>query len=130
MLGYVRSMLIFDSETMLAAVIYPSLKLLKDNMIELAEDSNKRTQCSDSLGKKLVEEKRKIYDSDVEREDECGICMETCTRMVLPNCGHSMCACCFHDWYMQLPSKSAHTLFIAMLLLTVSDIAKVKMASA
>ncbi|CAN7049994.1 hypothetical protein IGI04_026716 [Brassica rapa subsp. trilocularis] len=35
---------------------------------------------------------------DLEREDECGICLEPCTKMVLPNCCHAMCIKCYRNW--------------------------------
>ncbi|VAH66741.1 unnamed protein product [Triticum turgidum subsp. durum] len=43
-------------------------------------------------------------DKDAEREDECGICLETCTKMVLPNCNHAMCINCYRDWYTRSQS--------------------------
>ncbi|KAH7515605.1 E3 ubiquitin-protein ligase AIRP2 [Ziziphus jujuba] len=79
------------------AVIYPSLRQLEGEFIEL-EDFNTRNQYQDVLSKKSGENQRKLSDKDPERDDECGICMENCTKMVLPSCGHSMCICCFHDW--------------------------------
>ncbi|XLS78331.1 hypothetical protein HN51_062556 [Arachis hypogaea] len=34
-----------------------------------------------------TEDNRKPYDSDMERENECGICLvEPCTKIVLPSC--------------------------------------------
>jgi hypothetical protein len=50
-------------------------------------------------------------DADDDREDECGICLETCTKMVLPNCNHAMCINCYRDWYyspaaLAYPSES------------------------
>lgn len=35
---------------------------------------------------------------DSEREEECGICLEPCTKMVLPNCCHAMCIKCYRNW--------------------------------
>ena len=78
-----------------AAVIYPSLRQLQGEFVEL-EDHNMRNQHREG-------QHRKLSDNDIEREDECGICMENSTKMVLPNCGHSMCICCFHDWYHRFP---------------------------
>ncbi|KAF4378730.1 hypothetical protein CsatB_022416 [Cannabis sativa] len=72
------------------AVIYPSLRQLQGEFAEL-KDCNTRNQYKE-------EHQRKIQDKDLEREEECGICMENTTKMVLPNCGHSMCILCFHDW--------------------------------
>ncbi|KAG9147286.1 hypothetical protein Leryth_018012 [Lithospermum erythrorhizon] len=34
----------------------------------------------------------------MQRENECGICLEPCTKMVLPNCCHAMCINCYRDW--------------------------------
>ncbi|XP_034677106.1 E3 ubiquitin-protein ligase AIRP2-like [Vitis riparia] len=85
------------------AVIYPSLRQLGGQFIEL-EDTNKRSRCTEVLSRKRVEDRRKVSDKEIDRDDECGICMETCTKMVLPNCGHSMCICCFHDWNVRSQS--------------------------
>ncbi|KAF3431127.1 hypothetical protein FNV43_RR25857 [Rhamnella rubrinervis] len=78
------------------AIIYPSLRQLESEFIEL--EDNTGSQYKEVLSKKRGENERKLSDKDLERDDECGICMENCTKMVLPNCGHSMCICCFHDW--------------------------------
>nr|DAD34346.1 TPA_asm: hypothetical protein HUJ06_004986 [Nelumbo nucifera] len=85
------------------AVIYPLLQQLEGELDEL-EDRNERSHCLDVLNQKKVVERRKVSLKDSEREDECSICMESCTRMVLPNCGHSMCISCFHDWNMRSQS--------------------------
>lgn len=68
-------------------------------MIKLEEENNKETQSTKTLCIETVEEKRKLSGKDLGRDEECGICMEACTNVVLPNCGHSMCISCFHDWY-------------------------------
>ncbi|CAK9172384.1 unnamed protein product [Ilex paraguariensis] len=86
------------------AVIYPSLQQLEGDLMELMEDSKKRTRRSEILTRKRVEGKSKSSDKDPERDDECGICMENSTKMVLPNCGHSMCINCFHDWNVRSQS--------------------------
>lgn len=49
--------------------------------------------------RKRYEDKIKLSDVDLERENECGICLEPCTKMVLPNCCHAMCINCYRDWY-------------------------------
>ncbi|KAL5552696.1 hypothetical protein UlMin_040097 [Ulmus minor] len=79
------------------AVIYPSLGQLEGEIAEL-EDCNRRNQGLEALSRRGEEYQRKVYDKEIDRDDECGICMENGTKMVLPNCGHSMCICCFHDW--------------------------------
>jgi len=81
-----------------AAVIYPSLQQLESNLVE-KEDWYERGRFKEIVGRKRVEEWRKLSEKDMEREDECGICMEVCTKMVLPNCNHAMCINCYHDWY-------------------------------
>lgn len=87
----------------IAAVIYPYLRQLEGEFNGLEDYNNKRNRFADVSGRKRVEDRRKVPDKDVDRDDECGICMENCTKMVLPNCGHSMCITCFHNWYHQLP---------------------------
>ncbi|KAA8542179.1 hypothetical protein F0562_023331 [Nyssa sinensis] len=79
------------------AVILPSLQRLHDNSSEL-DINQEEGNCLKLNVKKIVEEKRKHSDVDLEREDECGICLEPCTKMVLPNCCHAMCINCYHDW--------------------------------
>lgn len=79
------------------AVIYPSLQQLESNLVE-KEDWNEKGRCKEITGRKRVEEWKKHCDKDLERENECGICMEICTKMVLPNCNHAMCINCYHDW--------------------------------
>lgn len=60
--------------------------------------------CSESgrnkeiVGRKRMEDWKQISDDDLDREDECGICLEVCTKMVLPSCSHSMCLKCYRDW--------------------------------
>ncbi|GAU43370.1 hypothetical protein TSUD_82160 [Trifolium subterraneum] len=51
-----------------------------------------------SFGKKMIEANAKLTNVDLEREDECGICLEPCTKMVLPNCCHAMCIKCYRKW--------------------------------
>ena len=76
-----------------AAIIYPFLKQLEGNLMD--KDCKEKGWCKESGGgRKLV--------ADDDREDECGICLETCTKMVLPNCNHAMCINCYRDWYCSL----------------------------
>lgn len=85
------------------AVILPSLQRLNGNSWELDIDEDE-VQVSEMIAKKKVEKKRKHLDADMEREDECGICLEPCTKMVLPNCCHAMCINCYRDWNMRSES--------------------------
>ncbi|KAI5679302.1 hypothetical protein M9H77_10252 [Catharanthus roseus] len=84
-------------------VIYPLLKQLEDDLLELMDDNYKRPQGFDIFSKKRMEDRKKSY-RDLERDDECGICMEIGSQVVLPNCGHSMCISCYHDWYIRSQS--------------------------
>jgi hypothetical protein len=63
----------------------------------MEKDCNEKGWCKEAAsgggGRKLYAD-----DKDDEREDECGICLETCTKMVLPNCNHAMCINCYRDW--------------------------------
>ncbi|KAF8378165.1 hypothetical protein HHK36_029502 [Tetracentron sinense] len=79
------------------AVIYPSLRQLEGDLIAI-EDNSQSGKCTEVLSREMVEENSKLSNKDQEREDECGICMESWNNMVLPNCRHSMCISCFNDW--------------------------------
>lgn len=81
-------------------VILPSLKRLCPNQTELDIDEDYIPAFGANPIKK-TEKLTKSSDLDMEREDECGICLESCTKMVLPNCCHAMCINCYHDWNMR-----------------------------
>ncbi|XVE85224.1 hypothetical protein DITRI_Ditri17bG0074500 [Diplodiscus trichospermus] len=83
-------------------VIYPSLRQLGDEFIEL--EHNQKGRRTEVSSRKRVEDRKRFFDKDLERDDECGICMENCTKMVLPNCGHALCISCFHDWNVRSQS--------------------------
>ncbi|KAJ6890234.1 E3 ubiquitin-protein ligase AIRP2 [Populus alba x Populus x berolinensis] len=78
-------------------VILPSLQRLNSNLEELG-DVKGENYAMESLGKKKVEGDTRLANIDLEREDECGICLEPCTKMVLPNCCHAMCIKCYRNW--------------------------------
>ncbi|XAR50286.1 hypothetical protein NMG60_11004571 [Bertholletia excelsa] len=87
------------------AIILPSLQQFHSNSSEL--DLNQDEACGfefEIAVQKRIEEKIKLSDVDLEREDECGICLEPCTKMVLPNCCHAMCINCYHDWNIRSES--------------------------
>uniref|UniRef100_A0A6N2MYK0 RING-type domain-containing protein n=1 Tax=Salix viminalis TaxID=40686 RepID=A0A6N2MYK0_SALVM len=69
-------------------VILPSLQRLNSNLEEL-EDVKGNNYGMESFGKKVDGDDR-LANIDFEREDECGICLEPCTKMVMPNCCHAM----------------------------------------
>ncbi|KAL8464178.1 hypothetical protein ACS0TY_033919 [Phlomoides rotata] len=86
------------------AVILPSLEHLYDSSLELDSHQDEHRHVFDKLVRKKTDDNIKPFDVDTEREDECGICLEPCTKMVLPNCCHAMCINCYHDWNMRSQS--------------------------
>ncbi|CAM8925009.1 unnamed protein product [Rhodiola kirilowii] len=85
------------------AVILPSLQRLHSSSLDLSNAQEKRRSMEMFIGRR-VEDKMKSIDAELEREDECGICLEPCTKIVLPNCCHAMCINCYHDWNMKSES--------------------------
>ncbi|XP_057488773.1 E3 ubiquitin-protein ligase AIRP2-like isoform X1 [Actinidia eriantha] len=85
------------------AVILPSLQHLYDNNSELDLDHNEDHDF-EMIVRKRLEEEKKHSDVDLERQDECGICLEPCTKMVIPTCCHAMCINCYRDWSMRSES--------------------------
>ncbi|XP_022996708.1 uncharacterized protein LOC111491874 [Cucurbita maxima] len=80
------------------AIILPSLQRLQASAEELDNAKAKHVK-SDNSSERRVEGDGKHWNGDLEREDECGICLEQpSTKMVLPNCCHSMCIKCYHNW--------------------------------
>ncbi|XP_039020711.1 E3 ubiquitin-protein ligase AIRP2-like isoform X2 [Hibiscus syriacus] len=78
------------------AVIYPSLLQLQRGVTD-AEDKKQKAVCMERY-RRNEDEYRQLTDVDVEREQECGICMELNSKIVLPNCTHALCLKCYHDW--------------------------------
>ncbi|BAF26623.2 E3 ubiquitin-protein ligase AIRP2 isoform X1 [Oryza sativa Japonica Group] len=74
-------------------VIFPSLLQLPSGITEL-DDRKQRRLCLQKFRK--VEER--VSEVDLERELECGICLEVNAKIVLPDCAHSLCMRCFEDW--------------------------------
>ncbi|XP_027337783.1 E3 ubiquitin-protein ligase AIRP2-like [Abrus precatorius] len=79
------------------AVIYPSLRLLQGEF----NNNDQRSSYAEVVRGNRLE---KLLNKDLEGDEECGICMENSMKMVLPNCGHSLCISCFHDWYVRSES--------------------------
>lgn len=80
----------------IAAVILPSLQRIHNDFVELdSKDDNHGLQ---SISKKRLQGGSGLTNIDTERDDECGICLEPCTKMVLPNCCHAMCINCYRNW--------------------------------
>ncbi|KAK3000792.1 hypothetical protein RJ639_022026, partial [Escallonia herrerae] len=85
------------------AVILPTLQRLHENSSVLDVNQDEEQSLERIIRKKSAK-KKKYPDIDLEREDECGICLEPCTKMVLPNCCHAMCINCYRDWNMRSES--------------------------
>ncbi|XP_057956683.1 E3 ubiquitin-protein ligase AIRP2 isoform X2 [Malania oleifera] len=79
------------------AVIFPSLLQLQKGITDL-EDSKQREVCTIRYKKNDELNRGKNSASDVEREEECGICLEMNSKVVLPNCSHSLCMNCYQEW--------------------------------
>jgi len=80
------------------AVIFPSLSQLQSGITDL-DDRKQKEMCSLRYSKKDDLDKGKLTEADIEREDECGICMEMNSKVVLPNCSHTLCMKCYQDWH-------------------------------
>nr|XP_007159316.1 hypothetical protein PHAVU_002G227800g [Phaseolus vulgaris]ESW31310.1 hypothetical protein PHAVU_002G227800g [Phaseolus vulgaris] len=79
------------------AVIYPSLLQLQKGITD-TEDKKQKAVCMERYRRRDDEDYRQCSDIDIEREDECGICMDMNTKIVLPNCNHAMCLKCYREW--------------------------------
>ncbi|GAB2232989.1 hypothetical protein Droror1_Dr00002202 [Drosera rotundifolia] len=79
------------------AVIYPSLLQLQGGVSD-SEERKQKEIVMERYRKKDEEEGNPQTDVDIEREEECGICMEPNSKILLPNCNHVMCLKCYRDW--------------------------------
>lgn len=79
------------------AVILPSLRRLHNDLVEL-DNGREESAATKVISQQRLERDEVFSNVDLEREDECGICLEPCTKMVLPNCCHAMCINCYRDW--------------------------------
>ncbi|XP_057471602.1 E3 ubiquitin-protein ligase AIRP2-like [Actinidia eriantha] len=79
------------------AVVYPSLLQLQRGVTD-TEDKRQKAVCMERYRRREDEEPSQYSDIDIEREEECGICMEMNGKIVLPNCSHTMCLKCYRDW--------------------------------
>ncbi|KAL5538370.1 hypothetical protein UlMin_045389 [Ulmus minor] len=85
------------------SVIFPSLLQLERGITEV-EDRKQKEICAARYKRKNEFDKGKLTDLDLEREEECGICMEMICKVVLPKCNHSMCIKCYRDWRVRSQS--------------------------
>ncbi|GFQ05011.1 hypothetical protein PHJA_002645200, partial [Phtheirospermum japonicum] len=64
-----------------------------------AEERKQREICAEKYKRRYeTTDKGKMSEIEIEREEECGICMEMNTKVVLPTCNHSLCMKCYKDW--------------------------------
>lgn len=82
----------------LAGVIFPSLLQLHRGITDVEERKQKEVFAK-KFRRKDETDKGKLSMADLEREEECGICMEISSKIVLPNCSHSLCMRCYRNWY-------------------------------
>ncbi|PKU64787.1 E3 ubiquitin-protein ligase AIRP2-like isoform X1 [Dendrobium catenatum] len=79
------------------SVIFPSLIQMQKG-IAVIEDYNRMPLCIER-GRKIADaERRQFSELDIERDEECGICMELNGKIVIPNCCHAMCFKCYSNW--------------------------------
>ncbi|KGN58763.1 E3 ubiquitin-protein ligase AIRP2 [Cucumis sativus] len=78
-------------------VIFPSLVQLQKGITDIEERKQREVYAAKFKRTDRLN-KGKISEIDLEREEECGICMELNNKVVLPNCNHSMCMKCYRSW--------------------------------
>ncbi|KAK4432288.1 E3 ubiquitin-protein ligase AIRP2 [Sesamum alatum] len=78
-------------------VIFPSLLQLHKGITDI-EEKKQRDICATKYRRRDEMEKGKLSEIEIEREEECGICMEMNTKVVLPSCAHSLCMKCYLNW--------------------------------
>lgn len=101
-------------------MIFPSLLQLQRGITDV-EDKKQKAVCMENYRKKYEDGRDTLSDIDVEREEECGICMEMNSKVVLPNCTHAMCIRCYQDWYVH-DSVSAHVFSVTALSVIFSNL--------
>ncbi|XP_022151983.1 putative SWI/SNF-related matrix-associated actin-dependent regulator of chromatin subfamily A member 3-like 1 [Momordica charantia] len=80
------------------AIILPSLQRIHGSLDTL-DDCDEGCHWIEIPSKKRgCDKEGRLMNIDMKREDECGICLEPCTKMVLPNCCHAMCIKCYRNW--------------------------------
>ncbi|KAJ0866823.1 putative transcription factor C2H2 family [Helianthus annuus] len=84
--------------TFMVTIILPSLRRLHYDLVERDNGPKEPSPELEISGPKKLDKDKKFTNIDLEREDECGICLEPCTKIVLPNCCHAMCINCYRDW--------------------------------
>ncbi|KAG6536562.1 hypothetical protein ZIOFF_001620 [Zingiber officinale] len=78
-------------------IIFPSLLQLQKGLTEM-EFKRQKAEFMERYKRKEEDGRKNLSEIDLEREEECGICLEMNSKLVLPNCSHSMCLKCYRDW--------------------------------
>ncbi|KAJ0984111.1 hypothetical protein J5N97_002467 [Dioscorea zingiberensis] len=78
--------------------IFPSLLQFQGGVTNL-EQRKQMEMYLKKHGKGDETEENKLSEADIEREEECGICMELKAKILLPTCNHTMCMKCYNDWH-------------------------------
>lgn len=94
-----------------SGVIFPSLLQLQRGITEV-EERKQKDICATKYKRKDEFDKGKLSEIELEREEECDICMEMNSKVVLPNCNHSMCIKCYQNWWVNFACVSFVKLLI------------------
>ncbi|GLJ49110.1 hypothetical protein SUGI_1036040 [Cryptomeria japonica] len=88
------------------AVIFPSLLQLEGGIKKHGRSCihKQKAVYMERYKKKVDEERGQLSALDLEWEEECGICMETNSKIVLPNCNHAMCMKYYQEWHARAQS--------------------------
>ncbi|XP_074562670.1 E3 ubiquitin-protein ligase AIRP2-like isoform X2 [Curcuma longa] len=62
------------------------------------EFKRQKAEFMERYKRKEEDARKNLSEIDLEREEECGICLEMNSKLVLPNCSHSMCLKCYREW--------------------------------
>ncbi|KAG5042403.1 hypothetical protein AAZX31_03G051400 [Glycine max] len=84
-------------------VIFPSLLQLHRGISDV-EERKQKDLCATKYKPRDIIRRGKSSEIDIEREEECGICMEMNNKVVLPNCNHSLCMKCYRNWHARSQS--------------------------
>ncbi|GFP93841.1 hypothetical protein PHJA_001528400 [Phtheirospermum japonicum] len=79
-------------------VIFPSLVQLNKGITDIDERKQREIIWETKYRRRDEMDKGKMSEIEIEREEECGICMEMDTKVVLPGCSHSLCMICYKNW--------------------------------
>ncbi|EPS64708.1 hypothetical protein M569_10072, partial [Genlisea aurea] len=84
-------------------VIFPSLLQLEKGISDIEERKQRelletKYAKRDETSKGKHQQQQQLSVIEIEREEECGICLEITTKVVLPTCSHSLCIECFRNW--------------------------------